>query len=165
MEVTPSLFGIYHVCKRECWLHANGIQMEHTSDVVYEGKLLSEEAYPQRPEQYTELKVENGKIDFFDPYNHVIYEIKKSPKQEDAHIWQVKHYIFLVNKLGLFNVKGMLSYPKQKKQTEVLLSDEEVNYIERTLGDVQALINQSTCPPVINKPICKSCSYYEFCYG
>ncbi len=56
------------------WLHANGITMEHTSDIVYEGKLIGEDTYPQRVEKNQELgisaELNNGivasaKIDFF----------------------------------------------------------------------------------------------------
>lgn len=39
INVTGTLINLYQVCKRETWLHANGIRMEHTSDVVTEGKL------------------------------------------------------------------------------------------------------------------------------
>ncbi|MBS1446990.1 MAG: Dna2/Cas4 domain-containing protein, partial [Odoribacter sp.] len=38
MNVTATLINLYHVCKREMWLHAHGIRMEHTSDLVTEGK-------------------------------------------------------------------------------------------------------------------------------
>lgn len=37
INVTGTLINLYQVCKRETWLHANGIRMEHTSDVVTEG--------------------------------------------------------------------------------------------------------------------------------
>nr|MBP8945773.1 Dna2/Cas4 domain-containing protein [Paludibacteraceae bacterium] len=42
MQVNATLINLYHVCKRECWLHANGIRFEHTSDLVYDGKLIHE---------------------------------------------------------------------------------------------------------------------------
>lgn len=43
MKVTGTHFNYYQVCKRKLWLFANGITMEHTSDLVYEGKLIHEE--------------------------------------------------------------------------------------------------------------------------
>lgn len=30
INVTGTLINLYQVCKRETWLHANGIRMEHT---------------------------------------------------------------------------------------------------------------------------------------
>ncbi|WP_455103370.1 Dna2/Cas4 domain-containing protein, partial [Phocaeicola abscessus] len=57
MNVNATLINLYVVCPRECWLHANGINMEHTSDTVYDGKLLHETSYPQRAERYEEMLI------------------------------------------------------------------------------------------------------------
>jgi len=65
--------------------------MEHTSDLVYEGKLIHETSYPQRSERYEELEIDGIKIDFYDARNKVIHEIKKSDKIEEAHEWQLKY--------------------------------------------------------------------------
>ena len=51
MKITGTHFNYYQVCKRKLWLFANGITMEHTSDLVYEVKLIHEESYPQRFDQ------------------------------------------------------------------------------------------------------------------
>jgi CRISPR-associated exonuclease Cas4 len=64
--------------------------MEHTSDTVYEGKLIHESAYPQRPERYQEVEVAGIKIDFYDQKNKVNTRVKKTDKIEEAHEWQVK---------------------------------------------------------------------------
>ena len=42
MQVTGTHFNYYMVCKRKLWLFANGINMEHVSDLVFEGKLIHE---------------------------------------------------------------------------------------------------------------------------
>ena len=50
------------------WLHTNGINMEHTSDTVYDGKLLHETSYPQRAEKYREIDLSyslNNTMDLF----------------------------------------------------------------------------------------------------
>ena len=78
--MTGTHFNYYHVCHRKLWLFANGINMEHTSDLVYEGKLLHEETYPQRPERYEELEIEGCKIDFYDARNKIVHEIKNRTK-------------------------------------------------------------------------------------
>ena len=57
MNINATLINIYHICKREMWLHAHAIRMEHTSDIVYEGKLIGETTYPQRAERYTEVEI------------------------------------------------------------------------------------------------------------
>jgi CRISPR-associated exonuclease Cas4 len=43
--------------------------MEHTSDLVYDGKLIHETSYPQRPERYEEISINGCKIDFYDAKN------------------------------------------------------------------------------------------------
>ena len=50
MIITGLHIQYYFVCHRKLWLFANGIQMEHTSDLVYEGKLIHETTYPQQCE-------------------------------------------------------------------------------------------------------------------
>ena len=67
--------------------------MEHGSDLVYECRLIHENSYPQRPEKYEEIEVDGIKIDYYDPKNKLIHEIKKSDKMEAAQEWQVKYYI------------------------------------------------------------------------
>jgi len=40
MTPTGTHFNYYQICRRKLWLFANGISMEHTSDTVYDGKLI-----------------------------------------------------------------------------------------------------------------------------
>ena len=96
MLTTGTHFNYYLICQRKLWLFANGIQMETTSDLVYEGKLLHETSYPRRAEKYQEIELDGVKIDYYDPRNKVIHEIKKSDKHEEAHEWQVKYYLYVL---------------------------------------------------------------------
>ena len=100
INVTGTLINLYQVCKRETWLHANGIRMEHTSDVVTEGKLVHETSYPNRAARYEEVRIGGSVIDFYDPKEKVIHEIKKSTSKEEAYIWQVKYYLLLFEREG-----------------------------------------------------------------
>ena len=78
--LTGTHFNYYQVCKRKLWLFANGINMEHTSDLVLEGRLIHEDSYPQRSGKYEEIELDGIKVDFYDPKQKVIHEIKKSNK-------------------------------------------------------------------------------------
>jgi CRISPR-associated exonuclease Cas4 len=164
MNINATLINLYHVCKREMWLHANGIRMEHTSDTVAEGKLIGETTYPQRAEKYTEIEIGGSKIDFYDAKNKVIHEIKKSDSVETAHEWQVKYYIWLLDQNGIEGVTGILEYPKLRETKEVELTTEDKNYLQQAVNEIEHLVNGETCPPRINNKICKKCSYYDFCY-
>jgi CRISPR-associated exonuclease Cas4 len=85
ISITGTQFNYYLICHRELWLFSNGINMEQTSDLVYEGKLIHETSYPQRSERYTEIELDGIKNDYFNPENKVIHEIKKSDSHEKAH--------------------------------------------------------------------------------
>jgi len=163
-KVTGTLISYYFNCKRRMWLHANGINMEQTSDLVYDGKLIHETSYPQRSERYEEVEIDGIKIDYYDARNKVIHEIKRSDKVESAHEWQVKYYIYVLERNGIDSVTGILEYPELKKTTKVNLTDADRQKIKEIEEKIAKLISSDDCPPVINAKICKSCSYYDFCY-
>ncbi len=72
MQITGTHFNYYYVCHRKLWLFANGINMEHTSELVAEGKLIHENSYPFRSEKYTEIELDGIKIDYYDARNRII---------------------------------------------------------------------------------------------
>lgn len=164
MQLTATHINYYHICKRKLWLFANGISMEHTSDTVAEGKFIHETTYPQRAEKYTEIEIGGSKIDFYDAKNKRIHEIKKSDKMEDAHEWQVKYYILLLEQNGIDGVTGILEYPKLRETKEVVLVEHDKIYLQLVISQIQEIATSEQCPSRINNSICKKCSYYDFCY-
>jgi CRISPR-associated exonuclease Cas4 len=164
MFITATLINLYHVCKREMWLHANGVRMEHSSETVADGKLLHETSYPQRAEKYSEIEIRGSKIDFYDAKNKVIHEIKRSDKMEVAHEWQVKYYILILEQNGIEGVKGILEYPKLRETKTVLLMESDKLYLSTIIIKIGDITESEQCPPLLNAKICKSCSYYDFCY-
>lgn len=147
--------------------------MELTSDLVADGKVVEEESYLQRSEKYSQIELSydykrvslTGKIDFFDTKNKVVHETKRSNKVEQAHIWQVKFYLWLLELNGIETEKGIIEYPKLREREEVYLDEEDKDYLKKTIKNIKTLVNQTECPPVLNTKICKSCSYYDFCYA
>ncbi|SFC73550.1 CRISPR-associated exonuclease Cas4 [Parapedobacter composti] len=164
MNITATHINLYHVCRRELWLHANGIRMEHTSDVVAEGKLIGELSYPERSERYTEIEIDGVKIDFYDARNRVVHEVKKSDSVENAHIAQVKYYLYKLRQHGVDGATGIVEYPKLRQRELVELREEDVEAIKDWEIDISGIIYGDICPPVIHSKICRRCSYYDFCY-
>lgn len=164
MNITGTHFNYYFSCHRQLWLFANSIQMEHTSDTVYEGKLIHETTYPQRSSKYEEIAIGGIKIDFYDSKNKVIHEIKKSPKLREAHIWQLKYYIYILEKTGIECVSGILEYPKERKTEEVFLSSIDIGRIKEMENEIEKIINSDKAPAIEIKKRCKNCSYYDFCF-
>lgn len=165
MRITGTHFNYYIICQRKLWLFANGITMENTSDLVYEGKLLHETSYPRRSEKYREVELDGIKIDYFDPKNKVVHEIKKSDKYEDAHEWQVKYYLFVLEQNGIEGATGLLEYPRLHKTDEVLLADPDRENIREMVVNIGKIIQQEHCPERIPKSRCKHCSYLDFCWS
>lgn len=164
MHITATRINYYHICHRKLWLFANGINMEHTSDTVTEGKLIGENTYTDRASKYTELQLDGVKIDFYDTKNKVVHEIKKSDKMEAAHEAQVKYYLYKLRLHGILDATGILEYPTLRHTSQVILSDSDITDIERWEQEIATIIGSEDMPRVINKPRCKKCSYYEFCY-
>ncbi len=165
MQITGTHFNYFQVCHRKLWLFANGINMEQNSDLVYAGKLIHKESYPQRSERYEEIEIDGVKVDFYDTKNKVIHEIKKSDKVEQAHEWQLKYYLYVFERNGIDGVSGILEYPKLRKTTEVFLSDVDRATIRDIELKICEIISNESCPPLEKKGICRNCSYFDFCYA
>ena len=146
--------------------------MELNSDTVYDGKLLHETSYPQRNEKHSELTLQAtyneyaqfGKVDFYDARQKIIHETKRSDKVEKAHKWQVKFYLWLLKINGIEGVTAILEYLRLKQTNRIKLEEEDIFKLTEMINQVKSIVMSEICLPVINKPICKSCSYYEFCY-
>lgn len=172
MQITATHINYYHICHRKLWLFANGINMEHTSDIVTDGKLLHETSYPQRAEKNTEITLSAmhegielfGQIDFYDPKQKVVHETKRSDKVEIAHEWQVKFYLWLLLLNGIDGATATLEYLLLRQTAHLELSQEDISQLEKVIKDIAELKESEQCPPVIHAKICKSCSYYELCY-
>lgn len=164
MQLTATHINYFFICHRKLWLFSNGINMEHTSETVAEGKLIGETTYLQRPEKYTEVTIGGSKIDFYDAKAKIIHEIKKSDSMEAAHQWQVKYYIWLFEKSGIEGVTGILEYPKLRERTTVHLTDDDRTILQHTIKEIKFLTQRDECPSRINAKICKRCSYFDFCY-
>ena len=164
MQTTGTHFNYFHICHRKLWLFANGINMEHESELVAMGKLIHETSYPQRPERFEEIELQGIKIDFYDPKNQVVHEIKKSDKREEAHIWQLKYYLYVLELNGI-NATGVLEYPKLRTTEKIELTQADKIVIVETINHIEQIIAAEACPAKLQKPKCKNCSYFDFCWS
>ena len=126
------------------------------------GKVLHENSDPR--ENKREVSIEGVKIDFVDGKG-CIHEIKKSRSLEEAHVWQVKYYLYLLHQRGVENVEAYLDYPLLRKKEEVKLMEEDFPKIEEHLQQIQTLLIQPKSPKMKVMKICKKCAYQEFCWG
>lgn len=166
MTVTGTHIAYLHLCHRKLWLFANGINMEHTSDLVAEGKLIGETSYDDRAQKFTEIEIDGVKIDFYDARNRVVHEVKKSSSVEKAHIAQVQFYLYKLSQKGVEGATGVIEYPKLKQREAVpALREEDLTRIAEWEKEVNSVVTAESCPAVIGAKICRRCSYYDFCYS
>ena len=133
MYVTATHINYYHICRRKLWLFGNGVNMEHTSDLVTEGKL--------------------------------VHEIKKSAAKEEAHVWQVKYYLYLFEREEIEGVIGLLEYPLLRETMRVELEEGDRERLQQMEAEIRGIVGAEDCPPPLPKRKCGQCSYYEFCYA
>ena len=164
-KVTGTLISYSRRCERQTWLFAHGLDFENITpnDHVIIGKLIDETSFSR--EKRRRIILEDSVIDFI-RYNKeiIVHEVKKSMSFKEVHAWQVKYYIYLLRKHGLNARIGIIHYPKYKRKIEITYTEGDEKEIEKSLKKLDCILEHSIPPPPINKPCCKKCSYYEFCY-
>lgn len=165
MSPTATLINLYHVCHRELWLHAHGIRMESNSEMVAEGRFIGDTAYLQRAEKYTQIELDGVKIDYFDARNGVVHEVKKSDKMEVAAVAQVKYYLWKLEQHGIRATHGIIEYPRLRRTERVELDAADRAAIVQWVADIERIVASEQCPEVLRKPVCRTCSYCDYCYA
>ncbi|MEO0269860.1 MAG: CRISPR-associated protein Cas4 [candidate division WOR-3 bacterium] len=163
-KITGTQVAYYIVCKRKLWLFSHQIEMEEFSDYVLIGKIISEESFKR--EKFKEVSFgDTLKIDFLKVKDEIIvHEVKKSRRLEEAHIWQVKFYIYSLKKMRVNSKRGIIHYPKLMRKIDVELNEDDEREIETAISEIKKIKNLKNPPEVINKPYCKRCAYYNFCF-
>ncbi len=165
MHLTGIHIAYLHTCQRKLWLFSKHVQMEHSSGLVAEGRLVEEYSYLRRSDKYTQIALGGIKIDYYDAKKKIIHEVKKSSKMEHVHIAQVKYYLYQLEQVGVSGAKGLLEYPKEKKKTEVSLQESDRASIHEWEAEVERITALETCPALLHAPLCQRCSYHDFCYS
>jgi len=166
MTTTATLIAYLHTCHRKLWLHAHEIRMEHTSDLVAEGKLIGETSYERRSDKYTEIQLDGIKIDFYDTHKRLVHETKRGRSIVSAHRAQVQYYLYKLRQHGVMDATGIIEYPDLKNTEPVAaLTETDVVVIEAWEAEVQRIVAMALCPPVIHAKICQNCSFHDFCYA
>jgi len=150
----------YFICKRKLWLYAKNLGMEEGHERVQDGRILHERSYKRA--QKKELFVDEGfKVDALD--GDYVREVKLTSKMTEADKYQLLYYLYQLKKRGLIR-KGLVSYTKKKRTEEIELTLKDESKMDEIERDIKRIINQSYAPKLLDKPYCKKCAYYDFCY-
>lgn len=160
MKITGVMVQYYIACKRELWFFANQINMNYNSDDISIGRHIHEKSYSREKKN---INLGDIAFDFVKTGDKdVIFEIKKSSKLEEPVRYQLYYYLWNAKKMGK-DMEGMLVYPKEKKRERLILTPEIEEEMEGIVKDIPIIVFQPLPPPVIIKPYCKRCTYYELC--
>lgn len=162
MRVNGTLMNYYFHCKRQCYLHGNRLNLEDNSEQVKIGKALHEE---RDKKENTEIALENICLDKLS--REYLTEVKKSDADVEAAKWQLLFYLKVLKEKGIER-KGKLEFIEKEKSGKKILYYELTTEVEQELEgyiyEIERLLESDEIPQVLNKPKCKKCAYYEYCY-
>ncbi|MFT8460031.1 MAG: CRISPR-associated protein Cas4 [Liquorilactobacillus ghanensis] len=161
LKITGNMVNYYFVCPRKLWLFCHQIQFENENENVRLGKILDESSYGRNEKHVMLDNIVN--LDMIEEWS-VIHEIKKTKAIEPAAEWQLKYYMYYLEKKGVKIKKGILDYPKLKQRFEYHLTNDDKEKLKCYLRNIEKIVQQKQAPAVDTKPICKACAYYEYCY-
>ena len=163
MLINGTLMNYYFHCKRQCYLHGNRLNLEDNSEQVKIGKAIHEEKAAES--KNTELAIDNIRLDKLT--RDYLTEIKKSDADVEAARWQLLYYRKVLKTKGIIR-KGRLEFVEKnktdKKTVYVELTEDNEKQLEVYIKEIENLIQQDNVPECLNKPKCKKCAYYEYCY-
>lgn len=160
VRITGIMLNYYYVCHRKLWLYANYLNMEHTSERVKLGEILHEDSFKDFEEK--ELIFDNLIcIDIKD--EDYIHEVKISDKMIQPGVMQIAYYLYYLKSFGIIK-KGTIRYPLQKKVLEVELTKDLEEELKRAMEDIKRILSLEKPPKIEEKPYCKKCAYFEFCF-
>lgn len=161
MRVTGVMVQYYVACKRELWLFANQINMNYDNDDISIGRHIHEKSYSREKKN---IHLGDIAFDFAKTGDkNTIFEIKKSSRLEEPVRYQLYYYLWNAKKMGK-EMDGMLVYPEEKKREKIVLTPDKEKEIEKIIADIEKIVSQPLPPPVVTKPYCKRCTYYELCF-
>lgn len=161
MNITGVMVYYYFICPRKLWYFTNEINMEQNSELVAIGKILDETSYTR---ENKEILIDNTiNIDFV-KNGAVLHEVKKTKAIEEAGIWQIKYYMYYLEKRDVKNVKAEIDFPLLRETKEIILEKQDKEILEKVIKNIEEIANQEKPPKIINSKICKKCAYFDLCY-
>lgn len=161
MNITGIMIYYYFVCERKLWYFSNQISMEQNSELVKMGKIIDETTYQREKKG---ILIDNTiNIDFI-KNGAILHEVKKTKAIEEAGIWQLKYYMYYLEKKGINNISAEIDFPLLRETKKVFLENEDRKIIENVIKNIENIISQDKPPKKTDSKICSKCSYFDLCY-
>lgn len=160
-DITGLMVYYYFICQRKLWYFLNEINMEQNSELVSIGKIIDETTYMREKKG---ILIDNTvNIDFI-KNGAVLHEVKKTKAIEEAGIWQIKYYMYYLEKRGVKNIEAQVDYPLIRETKEIFLEEEDRAILDNIEKNIAEIKNQEKPPEVLNAKFCKKCAYFDLCY-
>jgi len=161
VKINGTLIWYYYVCPRQVWYASHAIMGEQDNESLQLGRHIHEVFYPDRKK---ELLIDNTiKIDLI-PYEGVIAEIKKSSKKLKSAIMQLAYYLYYFKHKKGVELHGRLLFPKEKKQVEVVLTEDLEKELEEAITNIEKIVKKPVPPPAAWTTACRNCAYKPMCW-
>ncbi len=160
-KVTGVMVYYYFVCKRKLWFFCHQINMESENEDVILGKILDDNSYQKDDKHINIDDVIN--IDFIREEKE-LHEVKKSRVLEEAGVWQLKYYLYYLQKRGVVDLKGKIDYPLLKKTMKIELYDKDIKEIERIIEEISVIKRAELPPALLESKVCRKCAYFDLCF-
>lgn len=161
MKITGVMIYYYFICQRKLWYFINEISMEQNSELVSIGKILDETSYSR--EKKGILIDDTINVDFI-KNGAILHEVKKTKSIEEAGIWQLKYYMYYLEKKGVQNISAKIDFPLLRETREVILESEDRQVLENVVKSIEEMMQKEKPPIKIDSKICKKCAYFDLCY-
>ena len=161
MNITGVMVYYYFICERKLWYFINEINMEQNSELVSIGKILDETSYTRENKN---ILIDNTiNIDFI-KNGAVLHEVKKTKAIEEAGIWQVKYYMYYLEKKGIEKITAKIDFPLLRDTKEIILELRDRQVLENVIKNIEDIAQNDKPPKLMEQRICKRCAYYDLCY-
>lgn len=156
--VTGTIYSYSFLCMRKVWLSYHNLSFEGESELVKIGKFIDENTYANQKHNFM---IDNKvNIDFLK--NNVVHEIKKSDKEKQMAINQIKYYLFILKQYGFDDIKGELNIPSKRYKEEVILEEGDDEKILERLRTINKIIKEKIYQKLLIKVLVKNVLIMSF---
>lgn len=152
------------ICTRRAWLSIHEIFITEDSDLVKEGKHLSEKS---RKTGASQMQVGRNRLDNVElsGEEQIIHEYKRGRKVLKADEMQLVHYMNCLKSRSGRKVRGFLHLLSSRNSVEFFDTSERMNELRDLYKTIEQLREVDMPDPVRNRFCFHGCSFRDFCWG
>ncbi len=155
----------YFICRRRAWMSIHSFYVIDKNSFVLHGSFLSSK---KRNTGYNSVRIGQNEIDNLElgeDGDYIVHEYKRGYKALDGDIFQILHYMNLLEISGYKVGDGLLHLLGSKKIVKVQENKDLLDRLKSAYSDIEILKYEKMPEPVRNYFCKHGCSYTYFCWG